>query len=206
MPRTLVLGTRNRKKLAELVALLAPLGLELVTLDAFPQALDVDETGLTFAANAALKATLQARHLGHWVLGEDSGLSVDALQGAPGVFSARFSGPGATDEKNNDLLLHQLRDTPLEQRTAYYTCHATLADPTGTIRADVEGRCFGRLRTERQGTGGFGYDPLFEVVEYGQTFGELPAEVKAQLSHRAQAMRQLLPIVTSLITSGAWPE
>src|SRR5688572_18231407 len=105
MPRTLVLGSHNRKKLGELARLLQPHGFVLRTLADFPQALEVEESGTTFAENARLKATVQARHLGEWVLGEDSGLSVDALGGAPGVYSARYSGPEATDEGNNDLLL-----------------------------------------------------------------------------------------------------
>jgi XTP/dITP diphosphohydrolase len=204
VPRTLVLGTRNRKKLAELVGLLAPHGFELRTLADYPQAIEVAETGTTFGENAALKAVQQAQHLGAWVLGEDSGLSVDALDGAPGVYSARFSGEDATDEKNNELLLAKLRDVPLERRTAHYTCHATLSDPTGSIQAEVEDYCPGRIRFERQGSGGFGYDPLFEVVEYGQTFGELPSEVKAQISHRAQAIKRLVPMILSLVENGVW--
>lgn len=205
MPRTLILGTRNRKKLAELVGLLAPHGFVLQTLADHPQAVEVEETGTTFAENAALKAVQQARHLNAWVLGEDSGLSVDALGGAPGVFSARFAGEGATDERNNDLLLEKLRSVPLEHRTAHYTCHATLSDPTGRIQAEVEDYCPGRIRFERQGTGGFGYDPLFEIVEHGQTFGELPVEVKAQISHRAKAIKRLVPAILSLVENGVWP-
>jgi len=204
VPRTLILGTRNRKKLAELVGLLAPHGFELRTLADYPTAIEVEETGKTFAENAALKAVQQAQHLKSWVLGEDSGLSVDALGGAPGVYSARFAGDGATDEKNNDLLLEKLRGISLEQRTAHYTCHAALSDPTGRIHANVEDYCPGRIRFERQGTGGFGYDPLFEVVEHGQTFGELPSEVKAQISHRAKAIKRLVPLILNLVENGVW--
>jgi XTP/dITP diphosphohydrolase len=189
--RTLVLGTRNRKKLGELVDLLAPLGLELRTLADFPSSMEVEETGDSFAANAALKATLQARHLGQWVLAEDSGLAVDALGGAPGIYSARFSGEGATDEKNNDLLLAKLKIVPLEKRTAHYVCSAALSDPAGNVRSTSEGICRGRILFERAGSGGFGYDPLFEVVECQRTFGELAPAVKAVLSHRSRAMRAM---------------
>jgi len=200
----LVLGSRNRKKLGELAELLEPHGLVLQTLADFPAAIEVEETGDTFAANAGLKATQQARHLKQWVLGEDSGLSVDALGGAPGVFSARFSDPGATDERNNALLLEKLRDLPLERRGAYYTCHATLSDPDGNVRAESEGTCRGRILLQPAGSGGFGYDPLFEIIECHQTFGELPPAVKSVLSHRSRAIRQIAPQIISLISSGQW--
>jgi XTP/dITP diphosphohydrolase len=205
MSRSLVLGTRNRKKLGELVELFAPHGLELNCLADFPDAIDVEESGQTFAENAALKATVQARHLRQWVLGEDSGLCVSALGGAPGVYSARFSGPDATDAKNNATLLAKLQDVPLEKRTARYVCHATLSDPSGKIRAEAEDYCRGRILPSESGRGGFGYDPLFEVVEYHQTFGELNPAVKAVLSHRARAIRALVKQMVALVRDGQWP-
>ena len=142
MPHLLVLGTGNRKKGQELARLLAdpltthsqcqgPTGLELRTLADFPDAIEVVEDGDTFAANAELKAVQQARHLGLWVLADDSGLAVDALNGAPGVISARYSGPGATDDSNNLKLLDALRDVPPERRGARFVCHICLADPSG---------------------------------------------------------------------------
>ncbi len=202
----LVLGTHNRKKRDELWDLLAPLnlGLTLLTLDDFDNALDVDENGHTFAENARKKAAEQARHLGHWVLAEDSGLSVDALDGRPGVYSARFAGPNATDDGNNRLLLEQLAGVPLEKRGAHYICHAALADPRGEIRAESEGTCHGRIVFDARGSGGFGYDPLFEVPEYHQTFGQLGNTVKRFLSHRGRAMRQLIGPLERLIHSGQW--
>jgi XTP/dITP diphosphohydrolase len=204
MPRLIVLGSHNRKKLLELAELLEPHGFELKTLADFPQAIAVEETGQTFAENARLKARVQAQNLGQWVLGEDSGLSVDALDGAPGVYSARFSDPGATDERNNDLLLSKLKDIPLDKRTAHYTCYAALSDPQGNIRAESEGQCRGRILFERAGSGGFGYDPLFEVVECHRTFGELSPAVKAVLSHRSRAIRLLVPQLLNLVRSGTW--
>jgi XTP/dITP diphosphohydrolase len=196
---SLVIGTRNRKKGAELAEFLAPWGIQAVTLDDVPDALDVEETGDTFAANAALKATEQARHLQRWVLADDSGLEVDALAGAPGAFSARFAGPDATDEANNRRLLANLGDTPLEKRTAHYVCHVTLADPTGAIRAESHEECHGRIRFEPAGTNGFGYDPLFEIVEYHRTYGQLGPHVKQALSHRARALRAVLPKLVALL-------
>src|SRR5262245_49031780 len=186
MSGLLVLGSHNRKKLGELAELLSPQGLVLKTLADFPAAISVAETGQTFAENARLKATEQARHLKAWVLGEDSGLSVDSLGGAPGVLSARFSDPGATDERNNRLLLERLAGVPVEKRTAHYTCYAALADPEGHVRAESEGICRGRILTQAAGSGGFGYDPLFEIVEYHRTFGELSPAVKSVLSHRSR--------------------
>jgi XTP/dITP diphosphohydrolase len=204
MSRLLVLGSRNRKKLGELAELLEPHGLVLKTLADFPEAIEVEETGDTFTANARLKAVEQAKHLRQWVLGEDSGLSVNALGGAPGVRSARFSDPGATDERNNALLLEKLRDVPLEKRTAHYTCHAVLADPEGNVRAESEGTCGGRILFQAAGSGGFGYDPLFEIIEYHRTFGELSPAVKRVISHRSRAIRQLVPQLLSLIAAEQW--
>jgi len=164
----------------------------------------VEETGDTFAANAQLKAVEQAKYLKQWVLGEDSGLSVDALGGQPGVFSARFSDPGATDQRNNALLLEKLRDVPLEKRTAHYTCYTALSDPSGNVWAESEGLCRGRILFEPAGSGGFGYDPLFEIIECHRTFGELSPAVKSVLSHRSRAIRQLVPSLISIAHSGEW--
>jgi XTP/dITP diphosphohydrolase len=198
--KVLVMGTRNRKKLGELFDLLEPHGFELKSLADFPNSLEIDESGTTFAENAALKATLQAKHLGHWVLGEDSGLAVDHLKGAPGVYSARFSGEDATDETNNRLLLEKLQGVPLDKRGAHYVCHATLSDPTGDIRAETEDYCRGRILEKPSGAGGFGYDPLFEIVECHQTFGELSPAVKSVLSHRSRAIRAIVPKIIALMS------
>jgi XTP/dITP diphosphohydrolase len=199
LERDLVIGTHNRKKGVELAELLAPWGFRVATLDDVPGAIEVVEDGDSFAANAALKAVQQAVHLGRWVLADDSGLEVDALGGAPGIYSARFAGPTATDDDNNRHLLAQLANVPLESRTARYVCHITVADPTGTIRAECHGTCGGRIRCEASGANGFGYDPLFEVVEYHRTFGELGPTVKRFLSHRSRALRGILPQLLALM-------
>lgn len=205
-PHVLVLGTRNRKKCVELEPLLAPYGFTLKTLADLPESIEVEESGDTFAANAALKAAEQAKHLGLWVLGEDSGLEVDALQGAPGVYSARFAGKQGDDEANNGLLLEKLAGVPLEKRSARYVCHIALSDPRGNIHVDVEEHCRGRILPERHGSAGFGYDPLFEVVEYHRTFGELGLEVKSVLSHRSRAVRQFVPKLLGLVAAGKFEE
>jgi XTP/dITP diphosphohydrolase len=194
----LVIGTRNRKKGAELQELLVPLGLTVATLDDFPNAIDVVEDGDSFAANAVLKATQQALHLGRWVLADDSGLEVDALGGAPGIYSARFAGANSSDDQNNALLLERLVDMPLEKRTARYVCHVAVADPQGTVHAESHDVCHGRIRFEPAGANGFGYDPLFEVVEYHRTFGELGPALKRAISHRSRALRAILPKLAAL--------
>lgn len=200
----LVVGTKNRKKGRELEELLAPWGFEVRTLADFPEATTVDETGRTFAENAGLKAGGYARQLGRWVLADDSGLCVDRLRGEPGVDSALYAGSHGDDEANNDKLLRELHGVPPEDRTAHYVCNIALADPRGEIRVQVEDYCGGRILAARHGVGGFGYDPLFEIVEYHRTFGTLSPEVKACISHRARAMRKLLPLLNRLANSGDW--
>lgn len=191
----LVLGSRNKKKLKEMVALLGDLPLDLTDLTPYPDAPAVEETAGTFVGNATLKATQLAVVLGTWVIGEDSGLCVPAIGGEPGVDSALYAGTHGNDEANNDKLLREMAALTGDQRAAYYVSTAVLADPTGRVVASVEGRCHGVIVDERRGSGGFGYDPLFLVSEYGKTFGELPSEVKQQMSHRARAFEQLRPII-----------
>jgi XTP/dITP diphosphohydrolase len=189
----LVVGTRNAKKRIEILEILHDLPIEVRDLTAYPDTPDVVEDGDTFEANARKKAIEVARHLGQWVLAEDSGLVVPALKGRPGVYSARYAGKQGDDEANNQKLLAELAPFPDEKRAAYYVCTAALADPAGEVKAVVEGRCHGVIDKDYRGTGGFGYDPLFLIPEYHQTFGELSARVKHALSHRARALEQLRP-------------
>ena len=197
----MILGTHNAKKLAELEYLLRPYDIELASLATVPDSIEVDETGTTFKENANLKASEQAKHLRQWVLAEDSGISVEALDGAPGVYSARFSGEHATDESNNQLLVEKLEGVPKNKRIAWYTSHMSLADPLGVVKINCESRCYGRVLTQPRGTAGFGYDPLFEIREYHKTFGELGNTVKGLLSHRARANRMFVPKLLTLIGS-----
>ena len=190
MPK-LVLGSRNRKKLGEMLDLLGDLGLDLTDLTPYPHAPDVAETAGTFLGNATLKAVAHATALGEWVIGEDSGLVVPALGGAPGVDSALYAGTHGADAANNAKLLRELAPFAGADRAAYYVSTAVLAAPSGAVVATAEGRCHGTIAPDYRGTGGFGYDPLFLVPEYGRTFGELPTEVKRSMSHRAQAFAQL---------------
>ncbi len=200
----LVLATRNRKKREETVAILSDLGLTLGDLSAWPDLPEVEETGTTFAENAILKAAAVARGTGHWALGEDSGLVVPALGGAPGVFSARYAGRQGDDEANNRKLLEELARRPDADRSAYYVCTVALADPAGRVQSVFEGRCHGRIIVMPRGSGGFGYDPLFLIPEYHRTFGELSPRVKHALSHRARALEQLRPVLRRLAQSNSW--
>lgn len=196
--RQLVVASRNQKKIGEIADLLRPYGIAVVGIGQFPDVPEVVEDGETFAANAAKKASETARRIGQWVLGEDSGLEVAALEGAPGIYSARFSGPKATDESNNAKLIELLQGVPDERRDARYVCHVSVSDPQGEIRLDVEATCRGRMTTDARGTNGFGYDPYFLIPEYHRTFGELSPAVKRRLSHRGRAFERLLPRLVRL--------
>jgi XTP/dITP diphosphohydrolase len=200
MTTRLVLATRNAHKVTELRAILAAAGLdhELVGADAYPEIPDVKETGVTFAENALLKARALADATGLPAIADDSGLCVDVLGGAPGIFSARWAGRHGDDAANLDLLLAQLGDIEHPHRAAHFTCAAALALPDGTTRV-VEGRLRGTLRHTPAGSGGFGYDPILQPDGEERTCAELTAEEKNAISHRGQAFRALTPLLTELL-------
>jgi XTP/dITP diphosphohydrolase len=211
-PIVLVLGTRNRKKSGEMAALIAPPWqpsrllerLDVRSALDFATVCDVVEDAETFAGNARKKATELARALSQWVIADDSGLTVDALGGAPGVLSARYAGEPSNDGANNRKLLEALNDTPDDRRGAAFCCALALADPSGEVRLETEGACRGRITREPRGPSGFGYDPLFLILEYHQTFGELSPLVKHQLSHRSRAFTRLRSGLERLIAQGAF--
>ncbi|MCQ8770646.1 RdgB/HAM1 family non-canonical purine NTP pyrophosphatase [Streptomyces telluris] len=198
--KRLILATRNANKVTELRAILEAAGLdvELVGADAYPGIPDVKETGVTFAENALLKAHALARATGFPAVADDSGLCVDVLNGAPGIFSARWAGRHGNDKANLDLLLAQLGDIADEHRGAHFACAAALALPDGTERV-VEGRLEGTLRHEPAGGGGFGYDPILQPHGETRTCAELTAEEKNAISHRGKAFRGLVPVVRELL-------
>ena len=198
MSTVLVVGTRNKKKLGEIREIYQGLPVDLRDLSGWPDLPEVVEDAPNFEGNARKKAIEVARGVGHWTLAEDSGLVVPALNGAPGVYSARYAGSQGDDAANNAKLLNELGELERLGRTsgpvpAYYICFAVLANPQGEVVAQAEGRCHGVLLRERRGDGGFGYDPLFLIQEYHRTFGELSSVVKHALSHRARALAQLRP-------------
>ena len=184
-----ILATNNMKKLAEMQRILSPLGINVVTAKMLGKQLeDVEEDGKTFEDNAKLKARAACKEMNMPAIADDSGLCVDYLNGAPGIFSARFAGEHGNDEKNNDLLLEKLDGVPLEKRTAHYVCAICCTFPDGR-EIVVRGECNGVIGFERDGHEGFGYDPLFLVD--GKAFGRYTAEEKDKISHRGNALRLL---------------
>ena len=188
-PDTVLVSTRNAHKLVEIRQILGP-SFELLDLSSVPALGEVEETGTTFEENAALKALAASAHFDGWVLADDSGLEVDALGGAPGVRSARFSGEGATDVTNRALLLEKLATVPADQRSARFRCVIALARG-GEVLAHFSGAVEGVIIQSEQGAGVFGYDPLFVPEGFGETFAELGAETKNRLSHRGRALAGL---------------
>lgn len=197
LPRV-VLATRNEHKIRELARILAPYGVALASLDEWPDVPDVAETGATFAENALLKARAVAAATGLVAVADDSGLAVDALNGMPGVLSARWAGRHGDDAANLSLVLAQLADVPDERRTAAFVCAAAAVAPSGSELV-VEGRVDGVLLRAPRGSGGFGYDPIFVPVGSAQTTAEMAAEEKDAISHRGKAFRELAPRLTELL-------
>ena len=196
----LLVATRNRGKVAEYAHLLADLGLELVSLDEVGIHYTVEEDGETYAQNALRKARSYAAASGLLTLADDSGLDVDALDGAPGVRSARHAGEGASDEDRYRLLLRNLQSVPEEQRGARFRCVIALAWPDGRAET-VEGACEGRIARAPRGDHGFGYDPVFFLPEFGQTMAELSPEIKNRISHRAQAAAEARVLLREWLAS-----
>jgi XTP/dITP diphosphohydrolase len=191
----LVVATLNRGKGRELLALLGDLPYDIMLLADLPGATLPEETGTTYRENALIKARAAARATGALTLGDDSGIEVDALGGAPGLYSARFGGPGLDDTGRYNLLLQRLRGLPPERRTARFRCVIALVGPDDSERI-VEGVVEGAIAEAPRGTGGFGYDPVFFYPPLARTFGELPTEVKHRVDHRGAAARAARALLT----------
>jgi XTP/dITP diphosphohydrolase len=186
----LLIGTRNNGKIREIQLLLAAMPfLRMRNLAEFPTAGEVEETGLTFSDNAILKARSYARQTGLWALADDSGLEVDALGGAPGIYSARYGGAGATDGERIERLLEELSPFARQERRARFICAIAIADGEGQVANLSVGKCEGLIAQAPRGTQGFGYDPIFIPDGFEQTFGELMPEIKEKISHRALALQ-----------------
>jgi XTP/dITP diphosphohydrolase len=191
----LVLATHNAHKVEEMREMLAHLSVTLVGMEAYPNAPEPEETGATFAENAAIKAVSAAKVTGQWALADDSGIAIDALGGRPGVYSARWAGPGSGAAQWIAKTIAELENVPGPERTARYICALALADPSGVVVATSEGTFEGRISDVPRGSGGFGYDPIFLVEgdSRNRTAAELSSEEKHALSHRGKAVRALLP-------------
>ena len=193
--RTVVIASNNAHKIQEISHMLED-RLNVISMAQAGFTDEIDENGETFEENAAIKARAVAKATGYCALGDDSGLSVDALDGAPGVYSARYCGHHGDDKANNDLLIANMADIPAEDRTAEFVCAMALSLPNGDVKT-VRGACPGVITFTPRGTGGFGYDPYFEYLS-GETFAEMAQEEKNQISHRANAMRLMLPYLEEL--------
>lgn len=192
--KRVVLATRNQGKVREFNRLFADLGWEGISLAEFAGVPEVVEDKDTFEANAVKKAVTISTYLGLPAVGDDSGLDVDALNGRPGVYSARYAGEDATDEENWRKLLQELRDVPDEARTARFRCTLAYVEPGGEPVL-ATGACAGVIAREPAGTNGFGYDPVFYLPERGKMMAQLSPDEKNRISHRAQAMQQLLAVL-----------
>ena len=194
----LIVATKNKKKLQEIKDILKGLKLEISSLADYPHSPRIIENGKTFKENAVKKAVKIAAAMDGLAMGEDSGLCVEALGGAPGVYSARFSGKAKSDLRNNLKVLKLLQGLPLSKRKAHYVCAVALADKYGLIGV-VEGKCFGRIAVEPKGSHGFGYDPIFLIPKYGKTFGQLGEAIKHTMSHRYRALAKAQKIIQKYI-------
>lgn len=195
----LLIATKNKGKVVELEKLFADLPVLLKNLNDFPNAPDVEETGKSFAENAALKARVYSRQTELWALADDSGLEVAALGGAPGVFSARYAGETASDGENVEKLLREINEIGDQNRAARFVCAIAVADHAGQIKFAAEGSCDGVIIGEPRGANGFGYDPVFVPDGFAATFAELPAAVKQEISHRGRAAAKIIRYLRDFI-------
>ncbi|MFN2141004.1 MAG: RdgB/HAM1 family non-canonical purine NTP pyrophosphatase [Candidatus Promineifilaceae bacterium] len=201
MTKTLLVATHNQGKVKEYAEMLSDLDINWQSLDDIGLTQEVEESGATFLENALLKAAGYAREAGCLTLADDSGLVVDALDGAPGVTTARYGGPELSSRERYEYLLSNLRGVPSEERTARFVCIIALSDAGGNILATAEGRIEGTIAEGPAGDGGFGYDPVFYVPQTGSTMAELPPQTKHTLSHRGNALRAIEPQLRAVLAN-----
>lgn len=199
MTTKLLVATHNRGKVVEFAEMLADLAMEWLSLDEVGVTADVAETGATFRENAILKAAAYAQATGLLTLADDSGLEVDALNGQPGIFTARYGGAGLTHADRYQLLLRNMQGVPWAGRTARFHAVIALAAPDGTLLGTADGVCEGMIAMEPAGNGGFGYDPVFFLPDRGMTMAQVGTAVKHQISHRGQAMKAIEPLLRTVL-------
>jgi XTP/dITP diphosphohydrolase len=199
--KRVIVATKNRGKAKEFQQMFSPFGFEVLTLLDMPEIEDVEETGTTFEENAILKAEEVANRLNTLVIADDSGLAVDALEGRPGVYSARYAGEQKNDEANIDKVLTELHGIEMEKRTAQFYCVLAIASPNHDTKT-VTGSCEGTILAERRGTNGFGYDSIFYVPSFKKTMAELLPEEKSSISHRGNALKKLQEILPDVVGVG----
>jgi XTP/dITP diphosphohydrolase len=196
--KEIVLATRNKHKIEEMNLMLKDLGINVLYLDSFGNLPEVIEDRMTLEGNAIKKASEIAKQIKKWTLADDTGLEVDFLDGAPGVYSARFAGPECSYERNRKKLLSLLKDIPKEKRNARFRCVIALSDPEGNTKI-VEGITEGIILKELRGDSEFGYDPIFYVPSCKKTFGELSSEEKNKISHRGNAIREVKKLIRNIL-------
>lgn len=196
----LLVATKNEGKIRELTKLLVGLPIRLRGLNEFENIIEPEETGMTFAENAVLKARCYARQTRLWALADDSGLEVKALGGAPGILSARYGGEGASYTEKIDKLLREMSSAKSDNRLARFVCAIAITDETGSVKFLSEGVCHGKIAGSPAGTNGFGYDPIFIPDGYSQTFGELSDEIKREISHRSRAIKKIIRFLRRITT------
>lgn len=198
--KKVLIATNNKGKAKDFEVLFEPYGIQVMTLNDLEQDIDVEETGTTFEENAVLKAEEVAKQLGIMVISDDSGLEIDALNGAPGVYSARYAGPAKNDDANIDKVLEELQEVPEDERTARFRCVLAIAGPQQETKT-FSGSCEGFILNERRGTNGFGYDPIFYTPAKQRAMAELTPAEKGEISHRGAALAQLKEQLPTLMAS-----
>ena len=197
--RELIVASRNKGKVREIKELLANLPFKVTSLLEYPHIPEIIEDGKTYRANALKKAREVARATGKMAMADDSGIEVRALGGAPGIYSSRFAGQGASEKARNKKLFAMLKGVPMPKRQARYRCVIALVDAKGRELGVVQGTCSGYVTTRDIGKNGFGFDPLFFLKRYNKTFGQLPPELKAKISHRARALKKFRLLLRQVI-------
>jgi len=201
--KELIVASRNKGKVKEIMELLTGLPFKVTSLADYPHIPEIIEDGKTYRANALKKAREVALATGKMAMSDDSGIEVKALGNAPGIYSARFAGEGASEKARNQKLFRMLKGVPMPKRQARYRCVIALVNAKGKELGVVQGTCSGYVTTKNMGNNGFGFDPLFLLKRYNKTFGQLPASLKAKISHRARALKKFKLLLSQVTATNS---